>query len=456
MTYRPVSAPSKPQSSGQFGWLDIIRLGLVQTSLGAIVVLTTSTMNRVMVIEHMLPAMLPGALVALHYFIQLSRPRLGFASDVQGRRTPWILLGMLTLAVGGILASVATALMGTHFWLGTALAVIAFSLIGVGVGASGTSLLALLASCVPDQRRAAAGSIVWIMMILGFVLTAGIAGHFLDPFSTLRLVQITTIVALIALTVTALAIYRLEPAPDKQQADKAPAVDFPTALAEVWADAKARQFTIFVFVSMLAYSTQDLILEPFAGAIFGLTPGQSTQLAGIQNGGVLSGMILVAILGTTMAGKLLGSLKFWIVTGCLASAAALALLAIAGQVGPEWPLTPSVFALGIANGCFAVAAIGSMMALAGSGPKGREGVRMGLWGAAQAMAFALGGFFGTALFDLIRALFSSPALAYSSVFIIEAIIFLIAAVLAQRIEQPGADHQVTTQLSANARWRLSS
>ena len=44
------------------GWLGIVRLGLVQTALGAIVVLTTSTMNRVMVVEYALPALMPGAL----------------------------------------------------------------------------------------------------------------------------------------------------------------------------------------------------------------------------------------------------------------------------------------------------------------------------------------------------------------------------------------------------------
>jgi BCD family chlorophyll transporter-like MFS transporter len=69
------------------------------------------------------------------------------------------------------------------------------------------------------------------------------------------------------------------------------------AITEIWEEPLARRFTIFVFVSMLAYSAQDLILEPFAGLVFGLTPGQSTQMAGIQNGGVLLGMILVGALG---------------------------------------------------------------------------------------------------------------------------------------------------------------
>jgi BCD family chlorophyll transporter-like MFS transporter len=82
------------------GWLDIFRVALVQTALGAIVVLTTSTMNRVMVVELALPAMVPGALVALHYAVQMLRPRMGHGSDVGGRRTPWIIGGMCVLATG--------------------------------------------------------------------------------------------------------------------------------------------------------------------------------------------------------------------------------------------------------------------------------------------------------------------------------------------------------------------
>ena len=93
--------------SAGLGWGGIVRLGLVQTALGAIVVLTTSVMNRVMVVEYALPAMLPGILVALKDVLQLSRPRVGYGSDVGGRRTPWIVGGMAVLALGGVVAAVA-------------------------------------------------------------------------------------------------------------------------------------------------------------------------------------------------------------------------------------------------------------------------------------------------------------------------------------------------------------
>lgn len=418
------------------GWTGIVRLGLVQTALGAVVVLTTSTLNRVMVVELALPATLPGALVAFHYAVQMLRPRLGYGSDRSGRATPWIIGGMAVLALGGVGAALATAWMESDPLGGILLAVVAFALIGLGVGAAGTSLLVLLAKRVEERRRAAAATIVWVMMIAGFVVTATTAGHLLDPFSPARLVAVTAGVAAAAFLVTLLAVWRVEGMPGQGAAAPATAkAPFREALAQVWAEPLARRFTVFVFVSMLAYSAQDLILEPFAGIVFGLSPGESTRLSGVQHGGVLLGMLLVAVAGSAIGGRRLGSLRLWTIGGCFASALALFCLVAAAFVGPGWPLRPSVFALGVANGAFAVAAIGSMMGLAGSGRAAREGVRMGLWGAAQAIAFALGGFAGTVAVDLTRLLVDATALAYAWVFAGQAVLFLLSAGLAARVHQ---------------------
>jgi BCD family chlorophyll transporter-like MFS transporter len=211
---------------------------------------------------------------------------------------------------------------------------------------------------------------------------------------------------------------------------------FREALGQVWSEPRARRFAVFIFASMLAYSAQDLILEPFAGTVFGLTPGESTRLAGAQHGGAFLGMLLLGLLGSTAWGRRLGSLQSWTVVGCLASALALFALAAGGLFGAAFPLREAVFALGLANGVFAVAAIGSMMGLVGVGAERREGVRMGLWGAAQAIAIGLGGFLGTLGIDLMRWILGSPAHAYALVFGAEAILFLVSALLAVRVTRP--------------------
>ena len=437
-----------PGSAPYIGWLGIVRLGLIQSSLGAIVILMTSTLNRVMVVELGLAAAIPGLLVGLHYAVQLSRPRWGFGADAGGRQTPWILGGMAVLASGAVLASLAAAIMQGNLLSGLALSFLAFVLIGGGVGAAGTNLLALLAIRTPPERKAAAAAIVWIMMIVGFILTAGIGGQLLKPFSFERLILVTAGTGLISVTITSLALLGLEnrravraPLP----AVDAPRPDFRAAITEIWAETEARRFTIFVFVSMLAYSAQDLILEPFAGIVHGFSAGASTQLAGIQNVGTLIGMITVALAETLVGKSRSGFMRAWTIGGCLASAASLLALAIGTQtLGSGWPLLPNILALGVSNGVFAVSAIGSMMTLASSGRASREGTRMGLWGASQAIAFGLGGLAGALSLDVARLVFADPAASFSIVFAVEGLLFVAAAWLAMRISRPTGE--TTTRL----------
>jgi MFS transporter, BCD family, chlorophyll transporter len=415
-------------------WPDILRLGLVQIALASIVSLTTSTMNRVMTVELAMPAILPGLLVSLYYGMQFLRPKIGHAADQGGKRTPWIIGGVLTLAIGAICASLSVALMASSPTMGIAVAVPSFILIGLGIGAAGTNLLALLAARVNPAREGAAGSAIWIMMIFGLVVTAITAGKLLDPYTPMRLVMVTTGVSAIAILLTLIGIVGQEngrtTAPQKTQ------LPFRAALGEIWADPRARTFTLFVLASMTAYNLQDLILEPFAGHVFGMTVGESTALSGQHHAGALIGMLLVLASGTVLLRFLHVPLRVWIVGGCLLSGLSLAALAFGANHAPHWPVAQNIFALGLANGAFAVAAIGAMMSLSREGHDAREGARMGVFGAAQAFGFGIGSFGGTVLSDLARAATGSNAEGYALVFALEATLFLIAAFLALRVTAP--------------------
>jgi MFS transporter, BCD family, chlorophyll transporter len=417
--------PSKTLS-----WLSIVRLGLVQLCLGGLVVITTSTLNRLMVIELALPAVLPGLLVGLHYAIQITRPNWGYKSDTGGNRTRFIVAGMSVLALGSFLAALGMVVMEGSFATGLAVSILAYALIGVGVGASGTSLLALLATSTAPHRRAAAATITWLMMIFGIALTATLVGQMIEPYSPAILLETVAGVAVLAVAVTLIAIWGIEArVGGVQRPDTAP-MPYLQGMREIWAEPRARAFTLFVFVSMVAYFMQELILEPYAGLVFGLTPGQTTQLSGAQNGGVFVGMLLVGIAAT---GLRVGSLRAWVMAGCLGSAVALVVLALAAHA--PWgaaALTPTVMGLGLFNGIFAVSAIGAMMALAGEGRSEREGTRMGLWGASQAMAAGAGGLFGAAAADAARAVMPTPS-AFGAVFLFEAGLFLLATIMAARI-----------------------
>ena len=81
----------------------------------------------------------------------------------------------------------------------------------------------------------------------------------------------------------------------------------------------ARAFTGFVFLSIFAFYLSELVLEPFAGHIHGLTPDASTKLSGGKDGASLAGMIAAGVLSTFG----IGTLRGWAVLGCVISAVGL-------------------------------------------------------------------------------------------------------------------------------------
>jgi MFS transporter, BCD family, chlorophyll transporter len=426
-------ASTARSATKSFGLVSVLRLGVVQACLGALVVLITATLNRVMVVELQLPAVIPGALVALHYGVQLwLRPRMGHFADQRGRLTRWIVAGMVALAIGVASSAALLPMLRSAPSIGYPLIICAFVLVGLGVSTAGTLLLTLLSVRVPAERHARAAATVWLCMIAGFILCTVVAGKLLEPFSFPTLLRCTAIIGTFAIVVTALALIGLDAPASAAVRERATATPFTIALRAVWADPIARRFSCFVALSMLAYSTQDLILEPFAGSVFGLTPADSTRISGVHQMGSLLGMMLTALLSTRF-----GTLAGWARWGCIASAAALLCVAASPVLGSVLVLKGALLALGLGNGVFAIGAIGSMMSLSAAGDQSQIGLRMGVFGASQAVAMAAGGLLGAGLSDILRASLHSDRLGYGAVFTLESALFLGAAVLASAARQVG-------------------
>lgn len=427
-----------------FGFGSVLRLGVVQACLGALIVLITATINRVMVVELGLPAMIPGALVALHYGVQMwLRPRMGHFADQRGQLTRWIVLGMVMLACGVVAIAALLPMLRSLPALGYPLMALAFMLVGLGVSTAGTVLLTLLALRVPPARHARAAATVWLCMIVGFILCTVVASRLLTPFSFDTLVRTTAIIGAAAVALTFVALIGLDAPRAESARQRAAATPFRDALRIVWSDPIARRFSYFVGLSMLAYSTQDLILEPFAGSVFGLTPAQSTAISGVHQGGSLLGMLLTALLSTRV-----GTLAGWARSGCAASAVMLLSIALSPMTGSVVLLQASLFGLGIANGVFAIGAIGSMMSMSAAGDQAQTGMRMGVFGAAQAIAMAAGGVLGAGASDVMRAALGSDSLGYGSVFAMEAALFVGAAILASAARQAGLAESSDSLLAA--------
>ncbi|MFK7876960.1 MAG: PucC family protein [Paracoccaceae bacterium] len=401
-------------------WRTLIRLCLVNAAIGGLAALPVNLFNRLMTVELALPALLPGLLVALHYGVQLTRPVWGHRSDAKGGRTPFILGGLALVGFGvvgaawGIWVAESAISMALVIWF------FAYCAIGLGIGAAGTSFLALLAQ-VSGSRKGAAATMAWLFLIAGAIAASVGTGIALEPYSPQRLVGVVAVVTCIAFLLSVIGTIKIETPQDR--APMAADIPLKTALRSTWADPTARQFTGFVFLSILAFYLSELILEPFAGHIHGLTPEDSTKLSGGKDGASLLGMIAAGLLAQLSY----GSLRFWAVTGCVMSAAGLI------GLGFGMALLPCTVILGLGNGLFVVGAIGSMMQLAAAHEK-TTGTRMGIFGAAQAIAAGLAGLIATGTLDLAR-LILPDATAYGSVFILEAALFLAAALMALRVMQ---------------------
>ncbi|MEO0917174.1 MAG: MFS transporter, partial [Pseudomonadota bacterium] len=403
------------------GWAGIVRLCMVNAAIGGLSALPVNLFNRLMTVELALPALLPGLLVALHYGVQITRPVWGHRSDARGGRTPFIIGGLACVGAGLVATawgianapSVSTAIL---VWI------VSYVLIGFGIGAAGTSFLALLATAASDARKGAAATIAWLTLIAGAIIASIGTGIALDPYSPERLMIVVPTVAVIALIVAVLATWNVE-----RKLGPAPVAENPElrqALRATWDDPAARAFTGFVFLSIFAFYLSELILEPFAGHIHGLTPDASTRLSGGKDGAALMGMILAGALSSFG----IASLRIWAVVGCVVSAIGLL------GLGAGASLMTFTIILGLGNGLFVVGAVGSMMRLAAA-RQGATGTRMGVFGAAQAIAAGLAGLVATGTLDVARLALNDAA-AYALVFGFEAVLFLAAALVAMRLLKP--------------------
>ena len=403
-----------------------------------------------MKVELALPATIAGFLIALHYAVQLTRVNWGHLSDKSQNRSQWIVLGMLILGIGGILASASIPLIESRFSYGIILALLSYSLIGFGVGAAGTPLLALLATYSSKSQKGFAASITFLMMILGLAITGITVGTMLDPYSHQKLLKITSSLAIITIIISFLSLRNLERSLQNSSHALTPNTinsDVPIfeGIKKVWMEREARLFTIFIFISMGAFSMQDPILEPFAGEVFGFTVGESTKLDGFHKIGTLIGIISIVLclsklrIGfgslSIVKNERLGSEKLWLITGCLFSALSLFIISLLALTFTEPNLLNSVvFIFGISNGVFTAGVLGTMLHLAsrGSGDN-KEGTRMGIWGAAQAYATMIAVFFSTLLVDILGLVMTSLPSVYGIVFLTAASFFIASAYLGSLI-----------------------
>lgn len=420
----------------------LLRLSLFQVSVGMALVLLIGTLNRVMIVELGVPASLVAIMVSLPLVFAPFRALIGFRSDTHRselgwRRVPYIWMG--TLVQFGGLAVMPFALLvlsgggnaaSAPAWIGQASAALAFLLVGAGIHITQTVGLALATDLAPQESQPKVVGLMYVMLLLGMIVSAFVFATVLEDFSPGRLIQVIQGCAIATMILNVVALWKQETR-DRNRRFQNP--NQPT-FKQSWdlfckGDYAMRRLTA-VGLGTMAFTMEDVLLEPYGGEILKLSVSSTTFLTAT--------LAIGGLIGFGLASRVLsrGADPFRMASmGALLGLPAFVAVILAAPLASASLFSFGVFLIGFGGGLFGHGTLTATMNLA---PPEQRGLALGAWGAVQAtgagIAMALGGvirdlvnyfamnsYFGAALVD--------PSTGYIAVYAIE-IVLLIATIVA--------------------------
>ncbi len=424
--------PFADAASGDLPLSRLIRLSLVQVSVGMALVMLVGTLNRVMIVELSVPAGLVSVMFALPLLAAPFRALIGFRSDhhrseLGWRRVPYLWMGTL-LQFGGfaIMPFALLVLAGAGesadapAWVGQVAAGLAFLLVGAGIHTTQTVGLALATDQAPAAAHPKVVGLMYVMLLLGMLVSAFIFGELLETYTPGRLVQVIQGTALLTLVLNTIAMWKQE----ARSRDRKPGTGTDPSFAQAWQLFRQGEHAVrrlwLIGLGTMAFAMEDVLIEPYGGEILGLSVSATTSLTATLAAGGLLGFGYASKVLTRGADPLriagLGAL-------CGLPAFALVMLAAPWQ-------SPALFSLGIlligaGGGLFGH---GTLTATMNRALPGQEGIALGAWGAVQASAAGLAMALGGILRDIIGT-FAGPVLGYLGVYAIELLMLVICLAL---------------------------
>ena len=432
----------------------LLRLSLFQVTVGMAVVLLIGTLNRVMIVELGVPAWLVATMVSLPLIFAPARALVGFRSDhhrsVLGwRRVPYLWFGTL-LQFGGFAIMPFALLVLSGDTTGPVIVgeiggALAFLLVGAGLHTTQTVGLALATDLAPKEAHPKVVALLCAMLMAGMVISALVFGALLANFSEIRLIQVIQGAALVTMLINLVALWKQEP---RQRGRTVPGVRQPT-FREAWAEfsrqGRAVRRLVAVGLGTVAFSMQDILLEPYGGQVLHLSVGQTTALTALLATGGFVGFGLAA----RWLGR--GADPYRVAAfGTLGGLAAFTAVALSAPLESAPLFALGTALIGFGAGLFAHATLTAAMATA---ERGQVGLALGIWGAVQASAAGLAVAAGGIIRDVVSGLaaqgslgpaLTDPSVGYGTVYQIEVVLLFATLVaigpLVRSAPAQGTDH----------------
>ncbi len=432
--------------------LTMFRLGLFQMGLGMMSLLTLGVLNRVMIAELAIPAVVTAGAIAVHQFMAPARVWFGQLSDSKRflgyHRTGYVWAGALIFVMASFLALQVSWQLGnslqtngwttpTYLWAG--LLAIVFALYGLALSSSSTPFAALLVDVSDEDDRPKLVGIVWSMLMVGIVIGAivfSVLAKRLGTDAPLSAVQaivnrVFIIIPGIVFGLAILATIGVEQRFSRYRsrsslADREDSITLGKALRVLTASRQTGLFFIFLLVMTISLFMQEPVLEPYGAQVFNMTLGETTRLNAYWGMGTLlgissTGFLIVPRLGKQNTARM----------GCLLVAVCMVLIILSGTTQNAQLFQGVVFAFGLAAGVTTTGAISLMLDLTAAET---AGTFIGAWGLSQAIARGLATVIGGGVLSLGEQLFPKQTLlAYGTVFGLQALGMVLAVWFLNRV-----------------------
>ncbi len=389
----------------------LLRLSLFQISVGMAAVLLTGTLNRVMILELGIPAWIVALMVSIPLLFAPFRALIGYKSDTHKsvlgwRRVPYIWFGTLLQFGGFAIMPFALVVMSGDgqwpAWTGVPGAALAFFLVGIGMHMTQTAGLALATDLATDETRPRVVALLYVMLLVGMLISSLLFGALLSDFSGLRLIQVIQGTAALTMALNLIALWKQEARNTALTSPDVKSISFADAWRVFAADPRVMRLLVAVGLGSAAFSMQDVLLEPYGGVVLGLSVGQTTGLTALWAFGALIGFGYSAgrLAKNADPHRLAG-------IGALVGIAAFSLVIFSAPLQSVTVLRFGVMLIGLGGGIFSVALLIAAMAL---GRLGAAGLALGAWGAVQASANGVATAIGGGIRDIVGALATRGAL----------------------------------------------
>jgi BCD family chlorophyll transporter-like MFS transporter len=414
----------------------LLRLSLFQVSVGMALVLLIGTLNRVMIVELGVPVSLVAIMISLPLIFAPFRALIGFRSDIHvsalgWRRVPFIWKG--TMVQFGGLAIMPFALLvlsgggnakNWPLWIGDVGAAVAFLLVGAGLHTVQTVGLALATDLAPAESRPKVVGLMYVMLLFGMIASALIFGALLVDFTPARLVQVIQGCALATMVLNVVALWKQETRHTVQNRPNRVAPTFRQAWDSFTENSRAVRRLVAVGLGTMAFSMEDVLLEPYGGQVLHLTVSSTTKLtATLAVGGLL---------GFALASRVLsrGFDPFRMATyGALVGIPAFMSVIMAAPTGSVLLFGAGTALIGFGAGLFGH---GTLTATMQNATAEQTGLALGAWGAVQAtaagVAVALGGIIRDVIAAVVPGYRPEQGVGYTAVYSLE-VILLVATLI---------------------------